>query len=59
VQDGHRRIDGTQDERAEEMNALERPTDDVGGQRFDIENDVGELGQRYFFNQATICSRVQ
>jgi hypothetical protein len=44
----------------------------VTGQRFDVDNDVGEFrqrpttsdwrlttGDRYCFNHSTICSRVQ
>jgi len=34
------RIDGSKNERAEELNPPEAPTDDVARQRFEINNDV-------------------
>ena len=40
-----RRIDGAQDERAEEPDPLEAPADDVRGQRFDVDDDVGQFRQ--------------
>ena len=38
------RIDGPKNERAEEVNPLEALADDVARQRFEVDNDVGELG---------------
>ena len=40
-----RRIDGTENERAEEMDPLEGPADDVVCQRFEIDDDVGKFWQ--------------
>ena len=66
LSDVDRRIDGAQDERAEELHALEALADDVPRQRLDVDDDVGQFGQRdtvaaagSVFSQSTICSRVQ
>jgi hypothetical protein len=42
-----RRIDGAKYEGAEEVNPLEALSDDVARQRFEIDEDVGELGQPF------------
>lgn len=39
-----RRIDGAQYERAVKGQALEAAADDVAGQRVEVDDDVGELG---------------
>jgi hypothetical protein len=39
-----RRINGSKNERAEEMNSLEAPSDDVACQRFEVDDDIRELG---------------
>ncbi len=41
-----RRIDGTQDERADQLQALEALADEALLQRFDVNDDVGKLWQR-------------
>jgi hypothetical protein len=55
------RVDGAKNERAEEMDPIDRVSRDLPGQRFEVDNDVGKLGQArpYFFSQSTICSRDQ
>ena len=61
-----RRIDGAQDEGAEEVETLEALSDDVPRQRLEVDDDVGELWHEGAYDQratfcshATICSRVQ
>jgi hypothetical protein len=40
-----RGIDRAEDERAEKVDAVETPSGDVAGQRFEVDNDVRELRQ--------------
>ena len=40
-----RRIDGPENEGAEEAESLEAPADDVAGQRLDVDDDVGQFRQ--------------
>jgi len=61
-----RRIDGTENERAVEDETFEAASDDVTGQRLEVDDDVGEFRQDerlttndYFRSHVTICSRVQ
>jgi hypothetical protein len=62
----NRRIDRAKDEGAVEYEPLKGAPDDVARQRFDVNDNVWELGQDerlttddYFLSQLTICSRVQ
>src|SRR6059036_379709 len=50
VDDVNRWIDGAEDEGAEEIEAFEALADDVAGQRFDVDNDVGKFRQRLTTN---------
>jgi len=43
-----RRIDGAQNEGAVEREALEAAPDDMARQRFEVDDDVGQLGNTTF-----------
>jgi hypothetical protein len=49
VNDINGRLNGAQDERAVEGKPLETATDDVPGERLEVDDDVGEFWQRLIF----------